>query len=153
MKEHPNEAIRTWTQIRDKWNKLKRHHYKEKKLHNVTGDNARSQWIWFNTIDEVLSGTAKTDDLPGGMDNDEYVDVEQQILSQEEEATQEGREEKPDCPRTIASNLPGVRGQFVKRRKLVSDMITSLNRFCESIFRFEEIKLGAIVQLQKKIDS
>ena len=50
---------------------------KKKKLHNVTSDNARSQWIWFNTIDEVLSGTAKTDGLLGGMDNGEYVDVKE----------------------------------------------------------------------------
>jgi hypothetical protein len=45
LKEHPNEPRRTWTQIRDKWGKLKRPYHKEKKIHNVTGDNAGSQWI------------------------------------------------------------------------------------------------------------
>jgi hypothetical protein len=150
LKEHPNEARRTWTQIRDKWDKLKRHYHKEKKLHNVTGDNAWSQWIWFNTIDEVLSGTAKADGVPGGMDNGEHVGVEEQIPSQEEEATQEGREEEPDSPRTRASNLPGVRGQHVKRRRLASDMAASLDRFCESTRRIEELKLEAAVEMQKE---
>ena len=87
LKEHPNEGRRTWTQIRDKWDKLKRHYHKESKLHNVTGDNVGSQWIWFNTIDEVLSGTAKADGVLGGMDNSEHVGVEEQYPSQEEEAT------------------------------------------------------------------
>jgi hypothetical protein len=36
LKEHPNEAGRTWTQIKDKLDKLKRHYHKEKKFHNIT---------------------------------------------------------------------------------------------------------------------
>ena len=135
LKDYPNEARRTWTQIRDKWDKLKRHYHKEHKLHNVTGDNEGSQWIWFNTIDEMLSSTAKADGVPGGLDNGEPVSVEEQIPSQEEEATQEAREEEPDSPRTRASNLPGVRGQPAKRR--ASDMTASLDRFCESTRRIE----------------
>jgi hypothetical protein len=153
LKEHPSEARRTWTQIRDKWDKPKRHYHKEKKLHNVTGDNAGSQWIWFNTIDEVLSSTAKADGVPGGMDNGEDVGVEEQVPAQEEEATQQGREEGLDYPRTRAANLPGVRGQHVKRRRLASDMPTSLDRFCESIRRSEELKLEATVKMHKRIDS
>ena len=43
LKEYLNEAKRTLTQIRDKWDKLKRHYHKEKKLHNVTCDNGGSQ--------------------------------------------------------------------------------------------------------------
>ena len=80
IKDHPSEARRTWTQVRDK---LKRH--KEKKLHNVTGDNAGSQWIWFTMIDEVLSGTTKADGMPGGMDNSRFVGVDDQPPSQPEE--------------------------------------------------------------------
>ena len=45
LKEYPNEARRTWIQITDKLNKLKRHYHKKKKLHNVTCDNIGSQWI------------------------------------------------------------------------------------------------------------
>ena len=150
LKEHPNEARRTWTQIRDKWDKLERHYHKEKKLHNVTGDNAGCQWIWFKTIDEVLSDIAKADGVPGGMDNGEYVGVEEQVPSQEEEATQEGREEELDSPRTRATNLHGVRGQPVKRRRLTSDMAASLDRFCESTCRIEELKLEAAIEMHKE---
>ena len=87
LKGSPNENRRIWTQIIDKWDKLKRHYYKEKKLHNITGDNGGSQWIWFNTIDKVFSDTAKADDVPGGMDNDKHVGVKEKISFQEEEAT------------------------------------------------------------------
>ena len=69
VRDHPSEARRTWTQVRDKCDKFKQHHCKEKTLHYVTGDNAGSQWIWFNTIDEVLLGTNKIDRILGGMDH------------------------------------------------------------------------------------
>ena len=76
--------------------------------------------------------------------------VEEQIPSQEEEAIQEGREEAPDSPRTRASNLHGVWGQHVKRRRLASDMTTSLDRFYKSTYRIEEMKLKATVDMQKE---
>ena len=114
------------------------------------GDNGGSQWVWFNTIDEVLSGTAKADGVPSGMDNGEHVGVGEQVPSQEEEATQEGREEEPDSPRTRAANLHEVRGQPVKRRRLASDMAASLHRFCESTRRIEELKLEAAVEMHKE---
>jgi hypothetical protein len=91
IKDHPIEARRSWTQVRDKRDKLKRHYHKEKKLHNVTGDNAGSQWIWFNMIDEVLSGTAKADGVPGGMDNG-------QPQSQPDEEAQHVPEEDLESP-------------------------------------------------------
>ena len=150
MKEYPNEARRTWTQIRDKWDKLKRHYHKEKKLHNVTCDNGGSQWVEFNTNDEVFFSIAKADGVPGGMNNREHVDVEEQISFQEEEATEEGQEEEPDSPQSRDSNLLGIRGQHVKRRRLASDMAASLDRFCESIRRIEEMKLEIVVQMQKE---
>ena len=43
MRDHLSKVRRAWTQVKDKWDKLKRHYHKEKKLHNVTGDNASSQ--------------------------------------------------------------------------------------------------------------
>lgn len=46
-------------------------------MHNVTGDNAGSQWIWFNMIDMVLFGTSKVDGVSGGMNNNEDVGVEE----------------------------------------------------------------------------
>ena len=149
IKDHPSEARRSWTQVRDKWDKLKRHYHKEKKLHNVTGDNAGSQWIWFNMIDEVLSGTAKAEGVPGGMDNGRPVGVDEQAPSQPEEDSQQVPEEEPESPRSRASNLPGVRGQPVKRRKIASDMAASLDRFCESTRRIEELKLETAIKLHE----
>ena len=87
VKDHPSKARQSWTQIRNKWDKLKRRYYKEKKLHNVMGDNVGSQWIWFNMIDEVLSGTAKAHGVSGGVDNGQNVDVEDQPQSQQREGT------------------------------------------------------------------
>jgi hypothetical protein len=118
-------------------------------LYNVTGDNAGSQWIWFNMIDEVLSGTAKADGVPSGMDNSRPIGVDDQPQSQPEEEAQHVPEEDPESPRTRASNLPGVRGQPVKRRKLGSDITASLDRFCESTRRIEELKLEAAIKLHE----
>ena len=78
MRDHLSKAQRAWTQVKDKWDKLKRHYHKEKKLHNVTSDNVSSQWIWFNMIDKVHLGTTKINKEPGGMDNDQDVGVEEQ---------------------------------------------------------------------------
>jgi hypothetical protein len=118
-------------------------------LHNVTGDNAGSQCIWFNMIDEVLSGTAKADGVPGGMDNGRPIGVDDQPQSQPEEEAQHVPKEDPESPRTRASNLPGVRGQPVKRRKLASDMEASLDRFCEFTRRNEELKLEVAIKLHE----
>ena len=87
VKDQPNKTRRIWTQVRDKWDKLKRHYHKEKKLHNVTTNNTGSQWIWFNTIDEVVSGTTEVDGVPGDMNNDHNVGVEDQPSSQQGEVT------------------------------------------------------------------
>jgi hypothetical protein len=71
-------------------------------------------------IDEVLSGTAKADGVPGGMDNGRNVGVDDQPPSQPEVEPEQVPEDEPDSPRTRASKLPGVRGQPVKRRKMAS---------------------------------
>ena len=96
-------------------------------------------------IDEVLSGTAKANGVPSGMDNGHNMGVEDQPPSQLEEVTHEVPEEEPESPRTRASNFPRVRGQPVKRRKLASDMATPLDCFCESTRRIEELKLEAAI--------
>ena len=100
-------------------------------------------------IDEVLSNTAKANGVPGSMDNDHNVGVEDQPPSQHEEVTQEVLEEGLESPRTRASNLPRVRGQPVKRRKLANDMAAFLDRFCESTRRIEELKLEAAIKLHE----
>jgi hypothetical protein len=88
VRDHPREAQRTWTQAGDKWDKLKQQDHKEKKLHNVMGDNAGSQWKCFNMIDDVLSNISKIDKVHDGMDNGHDVGMEEQPPSQQEEATQ-----------------------------------------------------------------
>ena len=45
VKDHPSEEKRTWLQVRDKWDKLKRHYFKEKKVYNLIGDNGGFQWV------------------------------------------------------------------------------------------------------------
>jgi hypothetical protein len=100
-------------------------------------------------IDEVLSGTAKADGVPGGMDNDRPIGVDDEPQSQPEEDAQHVPEEDLESPRTRASNLPRVRGQPVKRRKLASDMAASLDRFCKSTQRIEELKLEVAIKLHK----
>ena len=118
-------------------------------MHNVTGDNAGLQWIWFTIIDEVLSSMAKADMILSGMDNGHNAGVEDQPPSQQEEVTQEVPEEEPKSPRTRASTLLGFRRQPVKKKKLASDMAASLDRFCVSIHRIEELKLEAAIKLHE----
>ena len=100
-------------------------------------------------IDEVLCGTAKADGVSSGMDNGRPVGVDEQPPNQPEEETQHVPEEDQESPRTRASSLPGVRGQPVKRRKVASDMAASLDRFCESTRRIEELKLEAAMKLHE----
>ena len=83
------------------------------------------------------------------MDNGRLVGVDDQPQSQPEKETQQVPEEEPESPRTRASNLPGARGQSVKRRKLASDMAASLDRFCESTRRIEEFKLEVSIKLHE----
>ena len=73
-------------------------------------------------IDEVLSGTVKADGMPCGMNNGRNVGVDDQPSSQLEEESQQILKDEPYLPRTRASNLPGVKGQPVKRRKVASNM-------------------------------
>ena len=98
-------------------------------------------------IDEVLFGTTKADGIPGGMDNGEEVGREEQPLVQQEKAPEQAEKEGPESPRTRAANLPGVRGQHVKRRRLANDMAATLDRFCESTRRIEELKLEAAMKM------
>jgi hypothetical protein len=48
--------------------KLRKQYYKEKKLQNVSGDNAGSSWIWYGAMDAMLSETAKANGVPGAID-------------------------------------------------------------------------------------
>ena len=100
-------------------------------------------------IDEVLFGTAKADGVPGGMDYGEEVGGEEQPPVQQEKAPKQVEEEEPKSPRTRAANLPGIRGQPVKRRRLANDMAAALDRFCESTRRIEELKLEAAIKIQE----
>ena len=101
-------------------------------------------------IDEVFSGTAKADGVPGDMDNDMSVCVDKQPPSQPEEDLQHVLEEEHESPRSRASNLPGIREQPVKRRKIANDMATSLDWLCESTRRIEELKLGSAIKLHEE---
>ena len=46
---------------------------------------------------------------------------------QQEEATEQVEEEEPESPRTRAANLPSVRGQPMKKRRLANDMAAALD--------------------------
>ena len=100
-----------------------------KKLQNVTGDNGDSQWIWFDMINEVFSSIAKADRVSGDMDNGGPISMNEQPPNQPEDDLQHVLEEEPESPRTRASNLFGVEGQPVKRKKLASNMTAYLSRF------------------------
>ena len=100
-------------QVREKREKLKRHYHKEnKKLSNDTDDNADSQWIWFNMIDEVFFGTAKVDGVSDGMDNGIPVCVDEQPPSQPEEDLQQVLVDELESPRTRAFNLTELKGNL-----------------------------------------
>ena len=98
-------------------------------------------------IDENLSCTTKANGIPGGMDNSEDVGGEEQPPIQQEEALEQVEEEEPESPRTRAANLPSVKGQPMKRRRLANDMAAAFDQFCESTRRIEELKLEAAMKI------
>ena len=100
-------------------------------------------------INEVLCGTIKVDGVLGGIDNGEEVDGEEQPSVQHEETIQQVEEEELESLRTRAANLPGVKGQLVKRRRLANDMVAMLDRFCETTCRIEELKLEAAMKIHE----
>jgi hypothetical protein len=65
---YPSEAFREANHIKNKWKKLRKQYYKEKKLHNVSRDNAGSSWVWYDAMDAMLSETAKANGVPGAID-------------------------------------------------------------------------------------
>ena len=83
------------------------------------------------------------------MDNGRNVGVDDKPPSQPKEESQQVPKDEPNLPRSRASNLLGVRGQLVKRRKMARDMAASLDRFCEATRRIEELKLEATIKLHK----
>ena len=77
------------------------------------------------------------------MDNVEDVERDPPPPIQHEE------EEPLQSPKTRAAILPGVKGQAVKRRRLSNDMATSLDRFCDSTRKIEELKLEVALKIHK----
>jgi hypothetical protein len=65
---YPSEAFREAKHVKDKWEKLRKQYYKEKKLHNVSGDIAGSSCVWYGAMDAMLSETAKANRVPGAID-------------------------------------------------------------------------------------
>ena len=100
-------------------------------------------------IDEVLSGTAKADGLPGSIHNEMSVGVDEQPPSQPEDDLQQIAEEEHELPKTWAFNLTGIRGQPVKRMRMTSDMAASLDMFCVFTRRIEQLKLETAIKLHE----
>lgn len=100
-------------------------------------------------IDKVLFCIAKADGVSGGMDNGGPVGVDEQPPSQPENDLQHILEEELESPRTRASNLFGVKGQPVKRRKLANNITAYLNRFYKCTCRIEELKLETVIKLHE----
>ena len=67
--------------------------------------------------------------------------MDDQPLSQSKKKTYNILKKKPMSRKPRASNLLGVRGQAVKKKKLDSDMAASLDQFCEYTCIIEELKL------------
>jgi len=83
------------------------------------------------------------------MDNGRNVGVDDQPPSQLEVEPKQIPEDEPNSLGTSASNLPGIRGQPVKQRKMANDMAASLNQFCEATHRIKELKLEVAIKLHE----
>ena len=70
--EFSRESNRKVKSVLDKWKKLRSHYYKVKNANNNTGVGA-TKFIWYDTIDEILSHTAKANGVFGAMDQGKYV--------------------------------------------------------------------------------
>jgi hypothetical protein len=69
--EFPLESGRKVKSLSDKWEKLRNTYSKNKKLRKLTCAGVRNdgaKFIWDDQIDKILSLTAKTNNVPGTMD-------------------------------------------------------------------------------------
>ena len=70
--QFPQESSRKVKSVSNKWKKLQLQYYRIKKANNNTGAGA-TKFIWYDTIDEILSHTAKANGVPGAMDQWESI--------------------------------------------------------------------------------
>ena len=163
--------------VSDKWEKLRSQYYRTKKANNNTGACA-TKFIWYDAIDEILSHIAKANEVPGAMDQGEFVrgtaaalvSLEDEVEGDSEPAwTQsldptiptfagygnvETRSTASISPRTRAADLVGCRGQgtssIAKRPCVDRDLMDTLNRMAESTATIEKMRIEAALAMHKE---
>ena len=165
--------------LADKWEKLCSTYSKMKKLQNQTGGGARddgAKFIWYDEIDEILSLTAKANNVPGRMDqgipipgtgsSSVPIDVSQEDAGDGKSAwtqspthtvppsTGTTRDSIGSSPRTRAANLVGCRGkgtssQPAKRPKVERNLMETLDRMADSRAEIEKLRIEAALTVHK----
>jgi len=63
----PTESVRTSTQCRDKWDKMKNTYFQEKTIEGVTSSTT-ILWVWFDKMNQILESRTKANGTPNGLD-------------------------------------------------------------------------------------
>ena len=175
--QFPQKSSRKVKSVSDKWEKLRSQYYRTKKANNNTGAGA-TKFIWYDAIDEILSHTAKANEVSGAMDQGEFVrgtaaalvSLEDEVEGDSEPAwTQspdptiptfagygnvETRSTASISPHTRAADLVGCRGQctssIAKRLRVDRDLMDTLNRMAESTATIEKMRIEAALAMHKE---
>lgn len=98
--------------------------------HNVSGDNGQSKWISYHAMDSMFNTTAIINGIPGANDHGApVVGAEVASLDVDDDDALDGDASNAAVP---ASNLPGVLGAVVKRRRINGDIASALDQFIDS---------------------
>ena len=172
----PQESARKVKSLSDKWEKMCSAYSRQKKLMNQTGADARddgAKWIWFDTMDEILSFSAKATSVLGAMD--QGVPVPGTGTASQPVNLNEGGPSSPipspphlaanastcnvestgSSPRTRAANLAGVRGKATsstpsKRARVDRSLMETLDRLVDSIAEIERLRIEASLTMHRE---
>ena len=172
----PQESARKVKSLSDKWEKMRIAYSCQKKLMNQVGAGARddvAKWIWFDTMDEILSLSAKATGVPRAMD--QGVPVLGTKTASQPMNLDEGGPSSPipspphsaanastcnvesigSSPRTCAPNLAGVRGKATsstlsKRAQVDRSLMETLNRLIDSNAKIERLRIEASLTMHRE---
>ena len=172
----PQESARKVKSLSDKWEKMHSAYSRQKKLMTQTGVGARddgAKWIWFDTMDEILSLSAKATGVPGAMDQGMSVPrigTTSQPVNLDEggpsspipfpphsaaNASTGNIESTGSSPRTRVANLAGVCGKATsstpsKRARVDRSLMETLDRLVDSNAEIERLRIEASLTMHRE---
>ena len=172
----PQKSAKKVKSLSDKWEKMRSAYSCQKKLMNQIGAGTRddgAKWIWFNSMDEILSLSAKTTSVPGAMD--QGVPVPETGIASQLANLDEGGLSSPipspphsvanastgnvqstrSSPRIRAANLVAVRRKATsstpsRRARVDRSLMETLNRLVNSNAKIERLRIEASLTMYRE---